>query len=386
MVDLLFSWRFIEILRYKQMACIKPLTENCICTFDMVHHGSDQSKPHSILKRKHSFFLFTLFLFLLSLWRNKVNLTKKSNVVNLLFSWRFIEDLRYKQTACIKPLIENCICISNMVHHGSDQSKPHSIFKRKHSFFVFTLFLFLLSLWRNKVNLTKKSNVVNLLFSWRFIEDLRYKQTACIKPLTENCICTSDMVHHGSDQSKPHSIFKRKHSFFLFTLFLFLLSLWRNKVNLTKKSNVVNLLFSWRFIEDLRYKQTACIKPLTENCICTSDMVHHGSDQSKPHSIFKRKHSFFLFTLFLFLLSLWRNKVNLTKKSNVVNLLFSWRFIEDLRYKQTACIKPLTENCICTSDMVHHGSDQSKPHSIFKRKHSFCSHSFRSFCLYGETE
>ena len=36
------------------MAHIKLLTENCICTFDTVHHGLDQSKPHSIgfLKEK----------------------------------------------------------------------------------------------------------------------------------------------------------------------------------------------------------------------------------------------------------------------------------------------------------------------------------------------
>ena len=45
MVDLLFSWRFIEILRYKQTARSKPLTENCICTFDTAHHGSDQRIP-----------------------------------------------------------------------------------------------------------------------------------------------------------------------------------------------------------------------------------------------------------------------------------------------------------------------------------------------------
>ena len=48
MVDLLFSWRFIEILRYKQTARSKPLTENCVCTFDTAHHGSDQRIPHSI--------------------------------------------------------------------------------------------------------------------------------------------------------------------------------------------------------------------------------------------------------------------------------------------------------------------------------------------------
>ena len=142
---------------------------------------------------------------------------------------------------------------------------------------------------------------------------------------------------------------------------------------------MVDLLFSWRFIEILRYKQMACIKPLTENCVCTFDTAHHGSDQSKPHSIFKRKHSFF-HTLSVPSISMEKRSKS-DNKSNMVNLLFSWRFIEVLRYKQMACIKPLTENCICTFDMVHHGSDQSKPHSIFKRKHSFCS-----FCLYGETE
>ena len=54
MFNLLFSWRLIEILRYKQTAHIKPLTENYVCTYDTTHHGLDQSKPHSIgfLKEK----------------------------------------------------------------------------------------------------------------------------------------------------------------------------------------------------------------------------------------------------------------------------------------------------------------------------------------------
>ena len=62
MVNLLFSWGFIEILRYKQTARIKPLTENCACTFDTAHHGSDQSKPHSIGFLKEKFGVHTLSL------------------------------------------------------------------------------------------------------------------------------------------------------------------------------------------------------------------------------------------------------------------------------------------------------------------------------------
>ena len=62
MVDLLFSWRFIEILRYKQTACINPLTENCVCTFDTTRHGSDQSIPHSIGFLKDKFGVHTLAL------------------------------------------------------------------------------------------------------------------------------------------------------------------------------------------------------------------------------------------------------------------------------------------------------------------------------------
>ena len=69
MVDLLFSWRFIEILRYKQTTRIKLLTENCIGTFDMAHHGSDQSIPYSIGFLKEKFGVHTLSL-LLSLWTN----------------------------------------------------------------------------------------------------------------------------------------------------------------------------------------------------------------------------------------------------------------------------------------------------------------------------
>ena len=62
MVDLLFSWRFIEILRYKQTARSKPLTENCVCTFDTAHHGSDQRIPHSISFLKEKFGVHTLSL------------------------------------------------------------------------------------------------------------------------------------------------------------------------------------------------------------------------------------------------------------------------------------------------------------------------------------
>ena len=62
MVNLLFSWGFIEILRYKQTARIKPLTENCACTFDTAHHGSDQSKPHSIGFLKEKFGVHALSL------------------------------------------------------------------------------------------------------------------------------------------------------------------------------------------------------------------------------------------------------------------------------------------------------------------------------------
>ena len=60
MVDLLFSWRFIEILRYKQTARIKPLTENCVGIFNTAHHGSDQSIPHSIGLLKEKFGVHTL--------------------------------------------------------------------------------------------------------------------------------------------------------------------------------------------------------------------------------------------------------------------------------------------------------------------------------------
>ena len=62
MVDLLFSLRFIEILRYKQTVRIKPLTENCVCTFDTAHHGLDQSIPHSIGFLKEKFEVHTLSL------------------------------------------------------------------------------------------------------------------------------------------------------------------------------------------------------------------------------------------------------------------------------------------------------------------------------------
>ena len=62
MVNLLFSWGFIEILRYKQTARIKPLTENGASTFDTAHHGSDQSKPHSIGFLKEKFGVHTLSL------------------------------------------------------------------------------------------------------------------------------------------------------------------------------------------------------------------------------------------------------------------------------------------------------------------------------------
>ena len=70
MVNLLYSWRFvIEILRYKQMTHIKLLIENCICTFDTAHHGSDQSKWHLICFLKENL-EFTFFVFLRSLWSN----------------------------------------------------------------------------------------------------------------------------------------------------------------------------------------------------------------------------------------------------------------------------------------------------------------------------
>ena len=38
------------------------LTENCVCTFDTVHHVSDQSKPHSIGRLKEKFGVYTLSL------------------------------------------------------------------------------------------------------------------------------------------------------------------------------------------------------------------------------------------------------------------------------------------------------------------------------------
>ena len=62
MFDLLFSWRFIEILRYKQTARIKLLAENCVCTYDTMHHGLDQSKLHSIGFLKEKFGVHTLSL------------------------------------------------------------------------------------------------------------------------------------------------------------------------------------------------------------------------------------------------------------------------------------------------------------------------------------
>ena len=62
MVNLLFSWRFIEFLRYKQTARIKPLTKNCACTFDTAHHGSNQSKPDSLWFLKEKFGVHTLSL------------------------------------------------------------------------------------------------------------------------------------------------------------------------------------------------------------------------------------------------------------------------------------------------------------------------------------
>ena len=62
MVSLLISCGFIEISRYKQTARIKPLTENCACTFDTVYHGSDQSKPYSIGFLKEKFGVHTLSL------------------------------------------------------------------------------------------------------------------------------------------------------------------------------------------------------------------------------------------------------------------------------------------------------------------------------------
>ena len=71
MVNLLFSWGFIEILRYKQTARIKPLTENCACTFDTAHHGSDQSKPHSIGFLKEKFGVHTLSLPSISMIEDK---------------------------------------------------------------------------------------------------------------------------------------------------------------------------------------------------------------------------------------------------------------------------------------------------------------------------
>ena len=71
MVNLLFSWGFIEILRYKQTARIKPLTENCACTFDTAHHGSDQSKPHSIGFLKEKFGVHTLSLPSISMDKHK---------------------------------------------------------------------------------------------------------------------------------------------------------------------------------------------------------------------------------------------------------------------------------------------------------------------------
>ena len=69
MVGLLFSRRFIEILRYKQTAHIKPLTENCVCTFDTAHHGSDQSIPHSIGFLKEKFGVHTLRVSSISMLR-----------------------------------------------------------------------------------------------------------------------------------------------------------------------------------------------------------------------------------------------------------------------------------------------------------------------------
>ena len=54
MVRLLFSWRFIGILKYEQTVCVKLLNENCFCTLDTAHHGSDKRILHIIgfLKEK----------------------------------------------------------------------------------------------------------------------------------------------------------------------------------------------------------------------------------------------------------------------------------------------------------------------------------------------
>ena len=83
MVNLIFSWGFIEILRYKQTARIKPLTENCACTFDTAHHGSDQSKPHSIgfFKKKigvHTLSLPSISMFKLTTFTSKCVIRESS--------------------------------------------------------------------------------------------------------------------------------------------------------------------------------------------------------------------------------------------------------------------------------------------------------------------
>ena len=66
MVDLLFSWRLNEILINKQTAGIKLLSENFIRTLDTMHHGSDQSIPHSIGFFKENFSVHTLSLLSIS--------------------------------------------------------------------------------------------------------------------------------------------------------------------------------------------------------------------------------------------------------------------------------------------------------------------------------
>ena len=57
MVRLLFSWRFIGILKYEQTVCVKLLTESCVCTLDTAHHGSDRRILHimDFLKEKCRF-------------------------------------------------------------------------------------------------------------------------------------------------------------------------------------------------------------------------------------------------------------------------------------------------------------------------------------------
>ena len=59
------------------------LTENCVCTFDTVHHVSNQSKPHSIGRLKEKFGVYTLSLPSISMVLPSISFS--DNMVMLFF-------------------------------------------------------------------------------------------------------------------------------------------------------------------------------------------------------------------------------------------------------------------------------------------------------------